>query len=130
MYLLHRWECMAVSKSYFRQRKYHYRLLVKITKWKSWMEVILNKLQNTSNSFYFQNTLLTLLHLILIKRFPNISHVNTKIQRLLIRSLLSEKFHSFMKFPPFCSLGEKIYKIKFITWWVTQCLCPAMVPLL
>ena len=70
---------MAVSKSYSRERKYHCRLLVEITKWKRWMEVILNNFQKTSSSFYFQNTLLTLLHLVLIKRFPNMSHVDTKI---------------------------------------------------
>ena len=77
------------------------------------MEVILNNFQKTSNLFYFQNTLLTLLHLVLIKIFP-MSHIDTKIQRLLITSLLSEQFQSFTKFPPFSSLGGKICKIKII----------------
>ena len=83
------------------------------------MEVILNDFQKTCNSFYFQNTLLTLLHLALIKTFPNMSHVDTKIQRLLIPSLLSEQFQSFMKYPPFSPLGEMIYKIKIISWCVS-----------
>ena len=47
---------------------------------------IKQKIHLHSHSFYFQNTLLTLL------RFPNMSHVDTKFQRLLIPSLLSEKF--------------------------------------
>ena len=77
------------------------------------MEVILNGLEKTFNLFYFQNTLLTLLHLVLIKIFP-MSHIDTKIQRLLILSLLSEQFQSFTKFPPLSLLGGKIYKIKII----------------
>ena len=125
---------MAVTNSYSRERKYHCRLLVVITKWKPWMEVILNDLKknikNPRNSFYFKNTLLIFLHLLLIKRFPNMSYGNAKIQRLLILSLLSEKLQSFMKFPPFKSLEEIIYKIKIIPWWVTQLSCPVMVPLL
>ena len=60
----------------------------------------------TCNSFYFKNILLILLYLVLIKRFANMSHVDAKIQRLLIPSLLSEQFQCFMKFPPFSSLGE------------------------
>ena len=93
------------------------------------MEVIFNKFQKTSNSFYFQNTM-ALLHLVLIKRFPNMSHVDTKIQRPLIPSQLSEQFQSFTKSPLFSLLGEKIYKIKIIPCCVTQFLCPVMVPLL
>ena len=117
MYFLYRQKCMAVSKSYSRERKYHYRLLEEITRWKLWMEVILNKFSKNSNSFFFQNTLLILLHLVLIKRFPNMSHVDTKIQKLLIPFLLSEQFQSITKFAPFISLDEKIYKNKIIPWW-------------
>ena len=35
------------------------------------------------------------------KRYPNMSHAITKIQRLLIPSLLYEQFQSFMEFPSF-----------------------------
>ena len=50
--------------------------------------------------------LTSILHLVLNKRFQNKSHVDTKIQRLLIPSLLSEQFQSFAKFPPFSSLDR------------------------
>ena len=102
---------------------------MEITKWKPWVEVILNSFQKTSNSFYFQDTL-TLLHLVLIKRFLNMSHVDTKIRRPLIPSQLSEQFQTLTKSLPLGSLGEKIYKIKIILWCVTQFLCPVMVSLL
>ena len=36
-----------------------------------------------------------------IERFRNISYVDAKIQRLLIPSLLSEQFKSFMRVLPF-----------------------------
>ena len=117
---------MALSKSYSRKRKYYYKLPNENPEFK----LFLNDFQKTTYSFYFQNTLLTLLHLVLIKRFLNMSNVDTKIQRLLIPSLLSEQFQSFTKFPPFSSLGEKIYKIKIIPWYVTQFSCLVMVPLL
>ena len=58
------------------------------------------------------------------------SHVDTKIQRRLIPSLLSEQFQSFTKSPPFSSLGEKIYNIKIIPRCVAQFSCPVMVPFL
>ena len=74
--------------------------------------------------------IIDLLHLVLIKKFPNIAHVDNKIQRVLISSLLSEQFQSFLKSPPFSMFGKKIYKIKIIPWCVTQFLCPVMVPLL
>ena len=117
---------MALSKSYSRKRKYYYKLPNENPEFK----LFLNDFQKATYSFYFQNTLLTLLHLVLIKRFLNMSNVDTKIQRLLIPSLLSEQFQSFTKFPPFSSLGEKIYKIKIIPWYVTQFSCLVMVPLL
>ena len=60
--------------------------------------------------------IIDLLHLVLIKKFPNIAHVDNKIQRLLISSLLSEQFQSFLKSPPFSMFGKKIYKIKIIPW--------------
>ena len=129
MYFLYRYECVAVKKSYSKERKYHCRVLLDITKWKLCMEVILNNFEKTSNSFYFQNTL-TLWHLVLIKRFPNMSHFDTKIQRLLISFLLSKQFQIFTKSPPISPLGKKIYKIKIISRCVTQFLCPVMVPLL
>ena len=49
----------------------------------------------------------SILHLVLNKRFQNKSHVDTKIQRLLIPSLLSKQFQSFAKFPPFSSLDKE-----------------------
>ena len=103
---------------------------MEITKWKSWIKVILNNFQKTCNSFYLQKALLTLLHFVLIKRFPNVSYVDAKIQRFLISSLLSEQFRSFMKFPPFSLLGEMIYKINITPQWVTQLSSPVMVALL
>ena len=96
MYLLYRWECMVVTNSYPQERKYHYRLLVEFNK--LGMKDILDNFQKPCNSFYFQNILLTLLHLVLVNRLLNISYVDAKIQRLLILSLLSEQFQS---------LGEK-----------------------
>ena len=57
------------------------------------------------------------------------SHVDAKVQRILIPSQLPEQFQSFVKFPPFSSLGMIIYKIEIIPWWVTQLSYPVMVAL-
>ena len=102
---------MAVSKSYSRERKYHYRLLNGNREWKLF-STIFKKLPTyfTSKTHYWP-----CLHLVFIKIFPNMSHLDTKIQRILIPSLSSEQFQSFTKFPPISSLGEKIYTIKIIT---------------
>ena len=70
---------MTVNNSYSREIKCHYRLFEELTKGNPCVEVIHNNFQKTCNLFYFENTLLALLHLFLIKRYPSKSHDNTKI---------------------------------------------------
>ena len=95
------------------------------------MENILNKLSTNLQLILHPKHIIDLLHLVLIKRFPNMSQVDTKIQRLLIPFLLSEQFQSFTIFSPFSSLGKpEIWKNKSVPWWVTHFPCAVMVPFL
>ena len=81
---------MTVSKSYSSERfitmDYWWRLLNENPEWKLFSASFKKAFQ----PILFPKHILTLLHFVLIKIIPNMSHVDTKIQRLLIPFLLSE----------------------------------------
>ena len=60
--------------------------------------------------------------LMLIPKFRGFWYLLYYLSNFVIRS--------FTKFPPFSTLGKKIWKIKIIHGWVSQFSCRVMVPLL